>query len=82
LYSSRINAFFVLSQSFSYKPFQAAYFIRGQRYVMRPFTIEIIACDFAFAASHRLTTSSLLAGTLNSAAAFSMAAGGRGRTFV
>jgi hypothetical protein len=41
---------------------------------MRPFALEIAAGDFALAAGHRLTTSSLVAGTLNSVAAFSNAA--------
>jgi hypothetical protein len=36
---------------------------------MRPFPLEIAASDFAFAAGHRRTAISLLAGTLNSAAA-------------
>jgi hypothetical protein len=48
--------------------------IGWKRDVMRPFALEITARDFAFAAGHRLTTSSLVAGTLNSAAAFSNAA--------
>jgi hypothetical protein len=39
-----------------------------------PSSLEISARDFALPAGHRLTTSSLLDGTLNSAAAFSMAA--------
>jgi hypothetical protein len=34
--------------------------------MMRPFALEITARDFAFAAGHRLTAISLLAGTLNS----------------
>jgi hypothetical protein len=40
---------------------------------MRPVAREIGAGDFAFAAGHRLTAISLLAGILNSAAAFSIA---------
>jgi hypothetical protein len=42
------------------------------RYMMRPFALEIAAGDFPFAAGHRRIAISLLAGTLNSAAAFSM----------
>jgi hypothetical protein len=42
--------------------------------MMRPFALEITAGDFALAASHRLTAISLVTGTLNSAAAFSIAA--------
>jgi hypothetical protein len=41
---------------------------------MRPIALEISACDFAFAADHRLNAISRLAATLNSAAPFSMAA--------
>ena len=41
---------------------------------MRPSALEITAGDFALAGGHRLTAISLLAGTLNSAAAFSVAA--------
>jgi hypothetical protein len=41
---------------------------------MRPFGLEITAGDFAFAAGHRRIAISLLAATLNSAAAFSIAA--------
>jgi hypothetical protein len=40
---------------------------------MRPFALEITAGDFAFAAGHLRIAISLLAGTLNSTAAFSMA---------
>jgi hypothetical protein len=56
LYSSRINAFFVFSQSFSYKAFHAAHFIRGQRYVARPLALQVAAGDFALAAGHDLPT--------------------------
>jgi hypothetical protein len=40
---------------------------------MRPFALEIAAGDFALAAGHRRIAISLVAGTLNSAAPFSMA---------
>jgi hypothetical protein len=40
----------------------------------RPFALEITAGDFAFAAGHRRNAISLVAGTLNSAASFSIAA--------
>ena len=56
MYSSRINAFFVLSQSFSCKAFHAAHFIRGQRYVVRPLALQVAAGDFALAAGHDLPT--------------------------
>jgi hypothetical protein len=49
-----------------------------KRHVMRPFALEITAGNFAFAAGHRLTAISLLAGTLNSAAAFSTAVASSG----
>jgi hypothetical protein len=39
------------------------------RQVMRPFTLEITAGDFAFAADHRRIAISFAAATLNSAAA-------------
>jgi hypothetical protein len=45
---------------------------------MRPFALEIAAGDFALAAGHRLYAISLLAGTLNSLAAFSIAAASSG----
>jgi hypothetical protein len=38
---------------------------------MRPFALAITAVDFAFAAGHRRIAISFVAGTLNSAAAFS-----------
>jgi hypothetical protein len=41
--------------------------------VVRPVSLKIGVGDFAFAAGHRLTAISLVAGTLNSAAAFSIA---------
>jgi hypothetical protein len=42
---------------------------------MRPFALEVTAVDFAFAAGiYRSIAISLLAGTLNSPAAFSIAA--------
>jgi hypothetical protein len=41
---------------------------------MRSFAVEVAAGDFAFAAGHRRLAISLLVGTLNSAAAFSIAA--------
>jgi hypothetical protein len=42
--------------------------------VVRPVPLEVAASDFAFAPGHRLSAISLLvAGTLNSAAAFSTA---------
>jgi hypothetical protein len=40
---------------------------------MRPVSLEVGAGDFAFAAGHRRIAISLLAGTLNSAVAFSIA---------
>jgi hypothetical protein len=49
-----------------------------ERHVMLPFALEISAGDFAFAADHRRIAISLLAGTLNSAAPFSMAAASSG----
>jgi hypothetical protein len=39
---------------------------------VRPSVLEITAGDFAFAAGHRRIVISLVAGTLNSAAPFSM----------
>jgi hypothetical protein len=42
--------------------------------MMRPVALEVGAGDFAFAAGHRRIAISRLAFTLNSAAAFSMAA--------
>jgi hypothetical protein len=42
-------------------------------HVMRPFALEIAAGDFAIAAGHRRIAISLVTGTLNSTAAFSMA---------
>jgi hypothetical protein len=44
-----------------------------ERHVMRPFALKVSAGDFALAAGHRRIAISLLAGTLNSAAAFSIA---------
>jgi ribosomal protein L18 len=44
------------------------------RHVMRQVALEVGARDFALAAGHRLNVISLLAGTLNSAAAFAVAA--------
>jgi hypothetical protein len=41
--------------------------------MIRPFPLEVTARDFALAAAQRRIAISLLAGTLNSAAAFSMA---------
>jgi hypothetical protein len=45
-----------------------------ERHIMRPVSLEVVAGDFALAAGHRRIAISLLAGTLNSAAAFSIAA--------
>jgi hypothetical protein len=41
--------------------------------VTQPFPLEIVAGDFAFAAGHRPIAIGLVAGTSNSAAAFSIA---------
>jgi hypothetical protein len=46
--------------------------------VVRPITPKVGPGDFALAASHRRVAISLLAGTLNSAAAFSIAAASSG----
>jgi hypothetical protein len=50
--------------------------------MMRPFALEITAGGFAFAAGHRRIVISLVAGTLNSAAAFSIAAASSGASTV
>ena len=50
----------------------------GKRHVMPPTALEIATGDFGFAAGHRLTAISLEAGTLNSAAAFSIAVASSG----
>jgi hypothetical protein len=42
--------------------------------VKRPVALEITGGDFAFAAGHRRIATSLVAGTLNSTAAFSIVA--------
>jgi hypothetical protein len=52
---------------------QASHFLGRKRHVMRPVAHEIDASDFAFAAGHRRTAMSLLAGTLKAATPFSMA---------
>jgi hypothetical protein len=44
----------------------------------RPFALEIIARDFVFEVSHRRNVISFVAGTLNSAAAFSTAVASSG----
>jgi hypothetical protein len=41
--------------------------------MVRPVALEIAVGDFALAAGHRLTAISVVAGTLNSAAPFSVA---------
>jgi hypothetical protein len=48
-------------------------FSARQHNVVRPFPLEIAAGDFTFAAGHHRNAISFVAGTLNSAAAFSMA---------
>jgi hypothetical protein len=50
--------------------------------VTRPFGLEIVAGHFAFAAGHRRIAISFVTGTLNSAAAFSMAADSSGASTV
>jgi hypothetical protein len=50
----------------------ASYLFGRKRHVMRPSALEITAGDFAFATDHRRIAISLLAGTLNSTAAFSI----------
>jgi hypothetical protein len=49
---------------------------------MRPSALEISAGDFAIAAGHRRISISLLASTLNSAAAFSVAVASFGASTV
>jgi hypothetical protein len=53
---------------------EAGHLFGRKRHVMRPSALEIAAGDFALAAGHLRIAISLLAGTLNSAALFSMAA--------
>jgi hypothetical protein len=52
---------------------EAARLFGLERRVIRPVSPKVGAGDFAFAGGHRLAAISLLAGTLNSAAAFSIA---------
>jgi hypothetical protein len=47
--------------------------------MMRPFALQVGSGDFALAPSHRRIAISLLAGTLNSAAAFAIAVASVGR---
>jgi hypothetical protein len=49
--------------------------------MMRPSALEIVAGDFALAARHRRITISVMAGTSNSAEAFSIAAASSGVSF-
>jgi hypothetical protein len=49
---------------------------------MRPSALEITASDFALAVGHRRIAISPVAGTLNSAAAFSIAAASSGASIV
>ena len=56
---------------------EAAHLFGRERHVVRPFTLEFTAGDFAFAGHGRIAIS-LLAGTLNSAAACSIAAASSG----
>jgi hypothetical protein len=50
-------------------------------HMMRPSALEIVAGDFALAARHRRITISVMAGTSNSAEAFSIAAASSGVSF-
>jgi hypothetical protein len=62
-------------------PFVFAYQIMAQP-VIFAMLLEIAAGDFALAAGYRLTTSSFVAGTLNSSAAFSIAARSSGASTI
>jgi hypothetical protein len=52
---------------------EAAYLFGRQHNLVRPFPLGIAAGDFTFAAGHLRNAISFVAGTLNSAAAFSIA---------
>jgi hypothetical protein len=66
------------AQKYHFAAREAPHLFGRERHVMRPLALEITAGDFAFTAGHRRIAISFAARTLNSAAAFSIAAASSG----